>query len=155
MARWSWQYVRNLFAVLAVAKGRPLPISFIEELSNGATLDELDQRAERWLWRRPEEVSLAHPRLAAVFESVLPSLGVNIRSVEDRLVSECEQAWHVKGRNEFTRSPSNLTSHPLSGSSTPAVYFGSHFSQSLAKASTFSMVTGIRSALTKLDGGFL
>jgi len=96
--RWSWQYVRNLFALLAVAKG-PLPPILIEKLSNGATLDELDQRVERWLWRRPKMVSLAHPRLAPVFASVLPRFDVDIEEVEDWLVRECEQAWSVKGNN--------------------------------------------------------
>ena len=98
-ARWSWLSVGNVFALLAVAKGRPLPITFIQEFSNGVTLDELDQRAERWLWRRPGEVSLAHPRLAEVFGSVLPIFEVNIRSVEDRLVSECDRAWRISGQN--------------------------------------------------------
>jgi hypothetical protein len=34
-------------------------------------------------------------------------------------------------------------------------HLGNHFSQFLANSSTFPFVTGIRSALTKLDGGFL
>jgi hypothetical protein len=96
--RWSWQYVRNLFALLAVAKG-PLPPILIEKLSNGATLDELDQRVERWLWRRPKMVSLAHPRLTPVFANVLPRFDVDIEEVEDCLVRECEQAWGLKGKN--------------------------------------------------------
>jgi hypothetical protein len=72
--RWSWGNVRNLFALLAVAKA-PLPPVFIErflEISNGATLDELDQRAERWLWRRMEMVSFAHPRGIVINAVVVP-----------------------------------------------------------------------------------
>jgi hypothetical protein len=49
--------------------------------------------------RRMEMVSFAHPRLAAVFASVLPGFGVDLAAVEDRLVAECEEAWSLKGTN--------------------------------------------------------
>jgi hypothetical protein len=95
--RWSWGEVLDLFAVLSVAKA-PLPAAALRELVSQQRLDELDQRAERWLWRRVEDgdaVSFAHPRLASVFGSVLPRFEPDIVvTTEERLVEACGRAWN-------------------------------------------------------------
>ena len=93
---WSWTKVLNLFALLTVAKA-PLPPMWIHRLFGdgkfgGPTLDELDQRVDRWLWRRAQGVSFAHPRLASVFASVLPEFDVDVRAIEALLLEECTTA---------------------------------------------------------------
>jgi hypothetical protein len=83
--RWSWGEVLELFALLSVAKA-PLPPSALRDLV-GQHLADLDQRAERWLWRRGEgkesAVSFAHPRLAAVFKEVLPGFDQDVVATEE------------------------------------------------------------------------
>jgi hypothetical protein len=90
--RWSWANVLNLFALLTVAKA-PLPPIWLHRFSAGARLDGLDQRVDRWLWRRAEGVSFAHPRLASVFASVLPEFDVEVSEIEDQLLEACGNAW--------------------------------------------------------------
>jgi hypothetical protein len=93
--RWSWGEVLNLFAMLSVAIV-PLPATALRDLLSPYHLDDLDQRAERWLWRRAEgrgAVSLAHPRLAKVFGTVLPQFEPDIViAAEERLVVACSKA---------------------------------------------------------------
>jgi WD40 repeat protein len=102
MGRWSWGEVLELFALLSVAKA-PLSPGAIRQLVGRHRLDELDQRADRWLWRRAEGegvVSLAHPRLATVFAAVLPRLEHDIVvTAEERLLEACQRAWSSKGRD--------------------------------------------------------
>jgi WD40 repeat protein len=100
--RWSWGEVLDLFAVLCVIKV-PLPARALRDLVGPQLLDEMDQRAERWLWRRvngENATSFAHPRLAAVFGSVLPEFDPNIVvTAEERLVMACAKAWNSGGAN--------------------------------------------------------
>ena len=104
--RWSWGDVLKLFALLSVARV-PLPLEALPSLiaphlPDELDLDELDPRAERWLWRRSnadDAVSLAHPRLAVVFARVLPKLKRDITvKAEQKLVAASEKAWSSKGR---------------------------------------------------------
>jgi hypothetical protein len=53
---WSWQKVLDLFALLTVAKA-PLPRNWLQGFSE-ARLDRLDQRVDRWLWRRAESLRM-------------------------------------------------------------------------------------------------
>ena len=97
---WTWGGVLDSFALLSIAKA-PLPPEALRKLVNvKARLDELDPRAERWLWRRTEEeaglVSFAHPRLAAVFGAVLPNFEVDREATEERLIEACATAWKAK-----------------------------------------------------------
>ena len=91
--------VLSLFAVLTKAKA-PLPSSWIKTFLAkpprglaGATLDVLDPRTDRWLWRRDEGIGFVHPRLALVFARVLPDFGVDIEAIEKELVDACSEAW--------------------------------------------------------------
>jgi hypothetical protein len=115
--RWSWGKVLDLFAVLFVAR-EPLPSAAIRSLIGGESLDDLDLRAERWLWRRSKSaampagdgpanrpaqpttplmavVSFAHPRLATVFGAVLPEFDTDVVAIEQLLVTACEKAWRT------------------------------------------------------------
>ncbi|PBB30300.1 AAA family ATPase, partial [Mesorhizobium sp. WSM3882] len=104
--RWSWGDVLELFALLSVAK-EPLPPSALRNLVGPHLLDELDQRAERWLWRRTDGeggVSLAHPRLATVFVKLLPRFQQDIViNCEERLIEACFKAWNNPGREPLRR----------------------------------------------------
>jgi hypothetical protein len=97
IGRWTWGNVLDLFAVLSVAKAPLLPAA-LRGLTGGERLDELDQRAKRWMSRRADAdgaVSLVHPRLASVFGIVLaePDFDVDAVEIEQRLVEACARAW--------------------------------------------------------------
>ncbi len=99
--RWSWGHVLDLFGLLSVAKA-PLSPMALQQLLEARRLDELDQRVERWLWRRAEtggDVSFAHPRLKAVFGAVLPQFEMDVATVEERLIEVCSKAWSGAGRH--------------------------------------------------------
>ena len=89
---WSWDTVLSLFALLCVAKV-PLPPIWVHGFFGGARLDQLDQRVDRWFWIREDGVSLAHPRLATVFKSVLPQFDVAVSEIEEKFVEFCQKVW--------------------------------------------------------------
>jgi WD40 repeat protein len=95
---WTWGEVLNLFALLCVAKA-PLSHSALRILVTRHELDELDQRADRWLWRRAENgsaVSFSHPRLAKVFGGVLVCFEEEILvRAEEGLVEQCRRDWET------------------------------------------------------------
>jgi hypothetical protein len=106
---WSWERIQELFALLSVTKGS-IPRAALRRLVGSSSLDNLDPRAERWLWRRTleetgeraksEMVAFAHPRLAEVFRKVLlrPNFEPDIvADAEERLVAACGDAWTGKG----------------------------------------------------------
>jgi WD40 repeat protein len=88
---WSWEDLLQLFGLLAVAKA-PLPSRGIYEFfGHRASVDELDQRVDRWLSRRAEGVSFAHPRLASVFAAALPQRSAE---AEAELIDACGAVWN-------------------------------------------------------------
>lgn len=102
---WSWSEIVHLFAILSIAKA-PLSTAALFNLVSKRQLDELDQRAERWLWRRSDKkaniVSIAHPRLAMVFRKTLNKFIPNIiYESETQLIDACSQELHVQSSSKL------------------------------------------------------
>lgn len=99
-SRWSWAEAKKMLTLLVLAKV-PIPETALEDLVTRNLLDELDLRVLRWLLRENSQVSFAHPRLASVFGTALPTLNPDLAGkMRDTLLQSCMAAWAVfKGEN--------------------------------------------------------
>jgi hypothetical protein len=94
----QWNAILALFAILTQAKtsvpGRWVQ-KFIGNKHADFSLDNLDERIERWLWWQGSSVSFVHPRLASIFRPLLrENVSVDLDDIGASLIEACTSAWN-------------------------------------------------------------